>query len=75
MKANPGKICGSCQLGKQIQSSHKVTQLLSTIRFYELIHMNLRGLIQVESLGGERYAFVCVDDISKYSWVHFLREK
>ena len=33
------------------------------------------GPMQVESLGGKRYAFVCVDDFSSYSWVHFFKEK
>ena len=33
------------------------------------------GPFQVESLGGKKYAFVCVDDYSRYSWVDFLREK
>ena len=43
MKADPRKICGSCQLGKQIRSSHKVTQHLSTTRVLELLHMDLIG--------------------------------
>ena len=75
MKADPGKICGSCQLGKKIQLSYKVTQHLSTTRVPELIHIYLMGPMQVESLVGKRYAFVCVDDFSSYSWVHFLKEK
>ena len=37
--------------------------------------MDLMGPMQVESLGGERYAFVCADDYSKFSWISFLREK
>ena len=75
MKVDPGKIYGSCQLGKQIRLSHKVTQHLSTTRVLESIHMDLMGPMQVESLRGKRYAFVCVDDFSSYSWVHFLKEK
>ena len=75
MKAGLGKICGSCQLGKQIQPSHKVKQHLSTTRVLKHIHMDLMGPMHVESLGGKRYAFVCVDDFYRYSWAHFLREK
>ena len=37
--------------------------------------MDLMGPMQVERLGGKRYAFVCVDDFFRYSWVHFLWEK
>jgi transposase InsO family protein len=31
--------------------------------------------MQVESLGGKRYAFVVVDDFSRYTWISFIREK
>lgn len=31
--------------------------------------------MQVESLGGKRYVFVCVDELSRYTWVRFIREK
>ncbi|KAK2435458.1 hypothetical protein QL285_020513 [Trifolium repens] len=37
--------------------------------------MDLMGPMQVESLGGKRYAFVVVDDFSRYTWVNFIREK
>ena len=37
--------------------------------------MDLMGPMQVESLGGKRYVFVCVDDFSMYTWVEFIREK
>ena len=37
--------------------------------------MDLTGSMQVESLRGKRYVFVCVDDYSRFSWVSFLREK
>lgn len=37
--------------------------------------MNLMGLTKVKSLGGKQYAFVCVDDFSRYTWMRFLRHK
>ena len=54
---------------------HKVTQHMTTIRTLELLHMDLMVSMQVESLGGKRYAFMCVDDFFRYSWIHFLMEK
>ena len=75
LKADLGKICGSCQLGKQVRIPHKVMQHPSTTRVLELLHMDLMGPMQVESLGGKRYVFVCVDDYSRFLWVSFLREK
>ena len=53
IKVDAGKICGSCQLGKQIRSPHKVTQHLSTTRFLELIHMDLMFQCMLKALGGK----------------------
>ena len=47
----------------------------STTRVLELLHMDLMGPMPVESLGGKRYVFICVDDYSRFSWVRFLREE
>ena len=47
----------------------------STTRVLELLHMDLMGPMQVESLWGESYVFVCVADYSRFLWVSFLREK
>ena len=74
-KMKAGKVCGSCQLGKQVWIPHKVTQHMTTTRILELLYMDLMGPMQVESLGGKWYAFVCVDDFSRYSWIHFLKKK
>ncbi|KAK2380916.1 putative mitochondrial protein [Trifolium repens] len=68
-------ICGDCQIGKQIQMSHPRLPHQGTSRVLELLHMDLMGPMQVESLGGRRYAFVVVDDFSRYTWISFLKEK
>ncbi|MCI18889.1 retrovirus-related pol polyprotein from transposon tnt 1-94, partial [Trifolium medium] len=57
------------------QMSHLKLQHLITSRVLELLHMDLMGPMQVESLGGKRYVFVMVDDFSRFTWVDFLREK
>ncbi|KAL4325654.1 hypothetical protein GQ457_11G024920 [Hibiscus cannabinus] len=41
----------------------------------QLIHMDLFGPIRTISLGGKPYAFVLVDDFSRYTWVLFLSTK
>ena len=55
--------------------SHKMMKHPSTIRVLELLHLDLLGPMQVESLGEKRYSFFCGDDYSRFSWVSFLREK
>ena len=37
--------------------------------------MDLMGPMQVESLGGKKYAYVVVDDYSRFTWVNFVRNK
>jgi hypothetical protein len=74
-KIEEGKICGECQIGKQTKMSHKKVRHMVTTRNLELLHMDLMGPMQVESLGGKRYVLVCVDDYSRYTWVRFIREK
>lgn len=37
--------------------------------------MDLMGPMQVESLGGKRYAFVCFDNFSRCTWIEFIRNE
>jgi hypothetical protein len=69
------KICDACQLGKQTKSSFKKKKVISTSRPLELLHMDLFGPIRTASLSGKLYAFVIVDDYSRYTWVLFLAHK
>lgn len=75
LKIEEGRICGECQIGKQTKVPHKKLQHLVTSDILQLLHMDLMGPMQTESLAGKKYVFVCVDDFSRYTWVEFLREK
>ena len=55
--------------------SHQKLRHDTTSTVLELLHMDLMGPMQVESLGGKKYAYVVVDDFSRYTWVNFIREK
>ena len=54
--------------------SHQKIQHLTTLKVLEL-DMDLMGPMQVESLGGKKYAYVVVDEFSRYTWINFIREK
>ncbi|XP_042983357.1 uncharacterized protein LOC122312768, partial [Carya illinoinensis] len=69
------KICDACQFGKQTKTSFKTKKHISTTRPLQLIHIDLFGPNRVASLGGKYYAFVIVDDFSRYTWVIFLAHK
>ena len=68
-------ICDACQLGKQSKSSFKPKEMVSTSRPLQLLHMDLFGPTQTRSFGGKSYAFVIIDDFSRYTWVFFLSHK
>ena len=68
-------VCGPCQLGKQAKVKHPGTQTSATSRPLELLHLDLMGPTRIESLGGERYIMVVVDDFTRYTWVILLQSK
>ena len=61
--------------GKQTRMSLIESQLGSTYRVLELVHMDIMGPIQVENIIGKMYVYVCVDDFSKFTLTNFLRAK
>ncbi|XP_061993733.1 uncharacterized protein LOC133711644 [Rosa rugosa] len=69
------KVCGECKVGKQTKALHKVVNSATTTQVLELLHMDLMGPAQTESIGGKKYMLVVVDDFSRYTWVNFLKDK
>jgi len=68
-------ICDACQFGKQIKSSFKTLKDVVTTRPLELIHMDLFGPTKTKSLSDNCYAYVLVDDFSRFTWTFFLKHK
>ncbi|KAA0064106.1 putative mitochondrial protein [Cucumis melo var. makuwa] len=75
LDVNGNFFCGDCQIDKQTRSTHKSLKECYTNRVLELLHMDLMGPMQTESLRGKRYVLVVVDDYSRYTWVCFLKGK
>ncbi|GJX43648.1 retrovirus-related pol polyprotein from transposon TNT 1-94 [Tanacetum coccineum] len=68
-------LCSSYELGKaKRQSVHTKTTSRSKRRL-QLLHMDLCDPMRVESINGNKYVLVIVDDYSKYTWTYFLRSK
>nr|GEU49011.1 retrovirus-related Pol polyprotein from transposon TNT 1-94 [Tanacetum cinerariifolium] len=68
-------ICSSCELGKAKRKSFQTKSTPGSKRRLQLLHMDLCGPMQVESINGKKYVLVIVDDYSRYTWTHFLRSK
>ncbi|GJW33842.1 putative ribonuclease H-like domain-containing protein [Tanacetum coccineum] len=67
--------CVACKKGKQHKASCK-TKLERIIRKpLELLHMDLFGLVFVESINKKRYSLVVTDDFNRFSWIFFLATK
>ena len=62
-------------MGKQRKTAFKYINIISTSRPLQLLNLNLFGPSQVASLGGKFYAFVIVDNFSRFTWILFLTHK
>ncbi|GJW70855.1 retrovirus-related pol polyprotein from transposon TNT 1-94 [Tanacetum coccineum] len=61
--------------GKIHQKHHKSKTAFALNKPLYLLHMDLCGLMRIESINGKRYVLVVVDDYSRYTWVFSLRSK
>jgi len=68
LKFERDHIFEACQKGKQVKSSFKIKNVVSSLKPLELLHMDLFGTSRTMSLGGNYYALVIVDDFSRYTW-------
>ena len=68
-------LCSACEKGKQTRASFKSKQVSSISSPLQLLHMDLFGPVNIQSVGGKRYTLVIVDEYSRYTWVFFLRSK
>nr|GEZ42260.1 putative ribonuclease H-like domain-containing protein [Tanacetum cinerariifolium] len=68
-------LCSSCELGKAKRKSFKTKTTPSLKGWLYLLHMDLCGLMRIESLNGKKYVLVNVDDYSRYTGAHFLGSK
>ena len=75
LKYENNQIYKACQLRKQVRSSFKSKNAITSSRPLEIFHMDLFGLSKTTSLGGKIYGLVIVVDYSKFTWVLFLSHK
>ncbi|KAJ6821267.1 uncharacterized protein M6B38_393615 [Iris pallida] len=68
-------VFSECEKNKATKSAFKSKNAVSTTRPLQLLHMDLFGPSRIASLGGKLYAFVIMDNFSRYTWVYFLARK
>jgi hypothetical protein len=69
------RVCSAYQAGKQVGVPHPSKSIVTTIKPFEFLHMDLFGPVAYISIGGNKYDFVIVDDYSRFTWVFFLHDK
>nr|GEZ36760.1 hypothetical protein [Tanacetum cinerariifolium] len=75
LKFEEDHLCSECEMGKSTKKSHKPKSEDTNQEKLYLLHMDLCGLMHVESVNGKKYIHVIVDDYSRFTWVKFLRSK
>nr|GEX98765.1 retrotransposon protein Ty1-copia subclass [Tanacetum cinerariifolium] len=67
--------CSKHMMGKIHRKHHKSKTAFASNKPLYLLHMDLYGLMRIQSINGKRYVLVVVDDYSRYTWVFFLHSK
>ncbi|GJW23030.1 integrase, catalytic region, zinc finger, CCHC-type containing protein [Tanacetum coccineum] len=75
MKFKKDHLCSACEQRKIHQKHHNSKTAFASNKPLYLLHMDLCGLMRVESINGKRYVLVVADDFSRYTWVFFLHSK
>nr|GEY24808.1 copia protein [Tanacetum cinerariifolium] len=65
MKFEKDHLCSACEQGKIHRKHHKSKTDFESNKPLYLLHMDLCGLMPVESINGKRYVLVVVDDYSR----------
>ena len=68
-------FCGDCKVGKILRQPYHSRGGIASERPFQLLHADLIGPFPVESLGGNKYALVMVDDYSRMVFVMPIRNK
>jgi transposase InsO family protein len=67
--------CEGCALGKQHREDFPMHIDKRKQEILELVHTDVCGPMQTRSLGGAYYFLIFIDDITRYTWVYFMRNK
>nr|GFD07260.1 ribonuclease H-like domain-containing protein [Tanacetum cinerariifolium] len=75
LKFENDHLCSTCQLGKSKKHTHKPKAENTNLEVLNTLHMDLCGLMRVQTINGKKYILVIVDDYSRFTWVKLLTSK
>lgn len=68
-------VCEGCMLEKQHRDSFPSEPTRRAKFPMELVHTDIYGPMQTESISGNKYFLLFTDDCARMSWVYFIRNK
>ncbi|KAG8480405.1 hypothetical protein CXB51_025116 [Gossypium anomalum] len=68
-------VCEVCQMGKQARLPFPANTTWRASSKLELVHTDVCGPMRTESLSGNRYFILFIDDCTRYCWIYFLKHK
>ncbi|GKC04850.1 retrovirus-related pol polyprotein from transposon TNT 1-94 [Tanacetum coccineum] len=75
LKFEKDHLCSACQLGKRKKHTHTPKTENTNLEVLNTLHIDLCGLMRVQTINGKKYILVVVDDYSRFTWVKFRRSK
>nr|GEX96685.1 hypothetical protein [Tanacetum cinerariifolium] len=75
LKFEKDYLCSACQLGRSKKHTHLSKAENSSLKVLNTLHMDLCGLMRVQTINGKKYILVIVDDYTRFTRVEFLRSK
>ena len=69
------QVCETRQQGKQTKLSFQANQVRRANQKLQLIHTDVSGPMKTESLSGNKYFLLFIDDYTRMCWVYFIRLK
>lgn len=70
----PDRVCEICVIGKKHKEPFPVGKSWRATQQLEIVHSDLCSL-EVQSHGGSKYFVTFIDDLSRKTWIYFLRQK
>ena len=68
-------VCSGCVLGKHHRDSFEKCASWHASAHLQLVHSDLCGPLPVVSFSGYKYFLTFIDDLSRHTWVYFLKLK
>lgn len=71
----PIEICEECVQAKQRKGKFSKDAKCRTKHHLEVMYLDMCGLMQVKSIGGNRYFAIFIDDHSRKIWTYLIKRK